>query len=126
MSFWAWLSYFANYTWLVLKTPVALTMWQHAYTYNSLLIIQETADTYGLLCLGLIFLSALIFARNSMFSVFMSPFTKSSPTDTPTDLKSNRTNRFKLLLPVTNAVTHLTLLLNRTLSSASARIRKFF
>jgi hypothetical protein len=61
-----------------------------------------------------------------MFSIFMFSSTSNSPTDAPQNSESTRTNRFKLLLPVTNTANHLTALLNRTLGSAAARIRKLF
>lgn len=40
------------------------------YSLNTLLVVQETADTFGLVCLALLFLSAQVLSRNIMFSAF--------------------------------------------------------
>ena len=49
MGLWAATLYHASFTSLSFQAPFSLTFWQHAYTLNALLIIQETADTFGLL-----------------------------------------------------------------------------
>ena len=42
------------------------------YSLNVLLVIQETADTFGVLCLVVLFISAQLLSRNFLFSVFLS------------------------------------------------------
>lgn len=64
------MTYHVTFTSTSLQAPAAVTIWQHAYTLNTLLIVQETADTFGLLCIGLLFTGAQIFSRNSVLSVF--------------------------------------------------------
>lgn len=70
MSLWAAVNYHFTFTSLSLKVPASLTFWHHAYTLNTLLTIQETADTFGLLCLGLLFVYAQLLSRNSMLAIF--------------------------------------------------------
>ena len=85
MGLWAATLYHASFTSLSFQAPLSLTFWQHAYTLNALLIIQETADTFGLLCLGLVFVGSQVFSRNSMLSVFLllqSPTLDSSSSST--------------------------------------------
>lgn len=72
MSLWALFCYYANYFWQVLWAPFSIALWQHIYTLPAVLILQEMADTYGLLCLGLLMLLGQILARNLMFSIFCS------------------------------------------------------
>jgi hypothetical protein len=71
----------------------SLTFWQHAYTLNALLIIQETADTFGLLCLGLLFVGSQLFSRNSMLSVFLLLQSSTLESSSTINLSPNNTKR---------------------------------
>ena len=94
MSLWAAIHYHFTFTSLSLQVPASLTLWHHAYTLNALLMIQETADTFGLLCLGLLFVYAQLLSRNSMLSIFTlfesSPETTSNASANPF-MVSNKT-----------------------------------
>jgi len=92
-------------------------MWQHTYTLNALLVIQETADTFGLLCLALLFLIAQVFARNSMFAIFLSKASNSLNRG-----ESAPVSRFRLLSLTSTA--RLSPALGKKLTYVVARLRQ--
>lgn len=93
MGLWAATLYHVSFTSLSFQAPFSLTFWQHAYTLNALLIIQETADTFGLLCLGLLFVGSQVFSRNSMLSVFLLLQSSTLESSSSTSLSPNNTKR---------------------------------
>lgn len=123
MSLWAWLTYSSTYAWVALKMPLSLTLWEHLYTLNSLLVIQETADTFGLVCLGFLFLSAQIFSRNFILSVFLLAPTQSSSMSMKSE-DSTKVNNVKTLSHTTTASSHLQNLLSSTLRSLRTQLRQ--
>ena len=46
-------------------------LWQNVYTTNTLLVIQEVADAFGLVLVSLVFILSQLISRNSMLSVFI-------------------------------------------------------
>ena len=123
MSLWAAIAYHVTFTTTSLQAPAAVTMWQHAYTLNTLLIVQETADTFGLLCIGLLFAGAQIFSRNSILSVFTMYTT---PTENPSALSLGTTstaNQTKGLSLHRTTWLHLRKLLTSPLVIAKRRLR---
>lgn len=121
MSLYAWSMYASSYSWTALKTPVSLTLWQHAYNLNALLVVQEMADTFGLLCLMMLFLASQLFARNYMFSIFLlSPRASSSVSPS---LNANSRNAVKPLTTTNSALTHLVSLLRSNFSLLSNQLR---
>lgn len=105
----------STYAWEALKLPFTITIWQHTYNMTPMLIIQETADAYGLLCVSIIFLSAQIFLRNSMLSVFLRSLNSSG--------KSSTDNRVKPLSTNTSAASQLLSLLASTISAIKSKMR---
>lgn len=81
MSLWAWITYTSLYISSALKVPFSLTIWQHFYNLNVLLVVQETADTFGFVCLTVLFLSAQLLSRNFMFSIFLTTASPSLDAD---------------------------------------------
>ena len=123
MSLWAAIAYHVTFTTTSLQAPAAVTMWQHAYTLNTLLIVQETADTFGLLCVGILFAGAQIFSRNSILSVFTMYTT---PTENPSALSLGTTstaNQTKGLSLHRTTWLHLRKLLTSPLVIAKRRLR---
>ena len=90
MSFSAWLYYSYTYAISALKLPLSLTLWQHVYSLNMLFVVQETADAFGLLLLGLLCLSAQLFSRNYMFSIFTLASNKESTLGLTSSAKANK------------------------------------
>ena len=68
VSFLVWPSYFLMYLSHVLQLPLSLTLWQHAFLLNPFLVVQETVDTFGLVCLGFVFVGASMFTWNMLFT----------------------------------------------------------
>jgi hypothetical protein len=93
------------------KAPISIALVQYAHTSQLLLIVQETADTFGLLCLGVIFVGYQIFVRNSTFAVFHLYSTSSTST--------TNSNSAKLFVQSVTALSHL----RRSTSSTLERIR---
>lgn len=104
-----------SYAWAALKLPFTITVWQHSYNMTPLLIIQETADAYGLLCVSVIFLSAQIFSRNSMLSIFLRSLTNSN--------RNSADNQVKPLSTNTSAATQLLYLLASSISMIKSKMR---
>ena len=123
MSLWAWLAYSYSYTLMAVKMPLSLTFWQHFYSLNVLLIIQETADTFGLVCLGLLFLSAHIFSRNFMFSIFTNFSNKTSTLGFSKHSADSTPNNLKLLSSTASAANHLRPLLNASYKLLYSKIK---
>lgn len=100
--------------------PLSLTLWQHLYSLNALLVVQEMADTFGLLCLLALFLSAQLLARNYMFSIFIiSPRPSSDELSSP----SQSSNNVKPLLVYSSTLSHLNNLLKINLALLKAQLR---
>lgn len=123
MSLWAWLTYSSTYAWVALKMPLSLTLWQHLYSLNVLLIVQETADTFGLVCLGVLFLSSQLLSRNFMFSVFLLS-TDTSLSNTALKGTSQTPNTVKSLTPSASMWPHLRSVLAPKLTNLRSRLRK--
>ena len=123
MSLWAWLTYSTSYSWLVIKMPLSLTLWQHAYSLNMLLVVQETADTFGLLCLLVLFLSSQLLSRNYMLSVFnlsSQAATYEISSGTATTVNSNSVKSLSL---TSSTFQHLTNLLRSNLTTLKSTLR---
>ena len=123
MSLWAWLTYSSTYAWVAVKMPLSLTLWEHLYTLNSLLIVQETADTFGLVCLGFLFLSAQVFSRNFVLSVFMLSPSSSSNSSVNAD-KMPAANNVKTLSHSTTSLSQLQYLLTSSSQALRDRLRQ--
>ena len=121
MSLWAWLTYSSTYAWIALKAPFSLTLWQHFYNLNVLFVVQETADTFGLVCLGVLFLSAQLLSRNFMFSVYTLAPSASTLGDAAKSPSSYNTP--KRLSILTTSLQHLQTLLRSTSSELQDGIR---
>jgi len=86
--------------------PLSLTLWEHIYALVPFLIVQETADTFGLVCIGLLFLSAQIFSRNLALSVFKLSATTSNSTSSQSET-TPATNNVKALPHTATSVSKL-------------------
>lgn len=92
------------------------------YTLNSLLIVQETADTFGLVCLGFLFLSAQVFSRNFVLSIF-SLYPASGQPITSKSSTGQSLNNVKSLSHTSTSTTHLQTLLTSSARSLRNKLR---
>lgn len=124
MSLWAWLTYSSLYTWTMLKAPLSISLWQHLYSLNVLLVIQETADTFGLVCLSILFLSAQILSRNFMFSIFLLAPSSSLTSDNSarSDNASYTSNRVSILTKNSSSLPFLKTLLTSSIKALKDRL----
>lgn len=107
MSLWAWLSYSYTYSFAVIKAPFSLNFWQQTYNLNSLLVVQEMADTFGLLTVAVLLISAQLLARNYMFSIFTLRSNQwSYPNNTDSKFKSY-SNTIKPLTTINSTLSYL-------------------
>ena len=125
MSLWAWIVYSFSYLTTVIKAPLSLTIWQHTYSLNVVLVVQETADTFGVLCLGLLFLSSQIFARNFMLSVFTlkTPNSDQTSSDSSVVAKTATQNNVKELTLLSTSLVHFSTLLSPKLNKLKSKLK---
>ena len=83
--------------------------------------MQETADTFGLVCLGVLFLSAQLLSRNFMFSVYTLAPSASTLGDSAKSPSSFNTP--KRLSIATTSLQHLQSLLRTTSSELRLGIK---
>lgn len=107
MGLWAWIIYSYNYMWSTLIVPFSLMWWQNIYLVNTLFVIQEIADTFGLLLILMLLLLGQLIARNSLLSIFLS-FTQKNVTNSEQNLYSRvRTTSLQTFLVSTISHRHL-------------------
>lgn len=70
MGLWAWFIYTYNYIIATFVAPFSLMLWQNAYLTNTLFVIQEVTDTFGLILISILFLLNQLLSRNSMLYIF--------------------------------------------------------
>ena len=88
-----------------------------------LLVVQETADTFGLLCLLVLFLSSQLLSRNYMLSVFnLSSQAATYEISSGTTTKVN-SNSVKSLSLTSSTFQHLTNLLRSNLTTLKSTLR---
>ena len=123
MSLWAWVTYYSTYTWVVLKEPFAISLWQQLYNLNVILVVQETTDVFGLVCLGVLFLCAHHFYRNTMLAIMLlSP----KPNTLGDGIKTKDTplrNKITLLSTISSVSDSLKSLFTGTLKKMGNKIR---
>lgn len=104
--------------------PLSLTLWQHLYSLNALLVVQEMADTFGLLCLLTLFLAAQLLSRNYMLSVFLLSPTSTLGLNADSGTVSQSANRVKSLTLTSSTLSHLNAMLRSNLSTLRLSLRK--
>ena len=118
MGLWAWFIYSYNYLIATFIAPFSLILWQNAYLLNILFVIQEIADTFGLLLVTLLFLLGQLFARNSMLNVFLSTRFTSERQTNSNERNSLVRYHWPIMIVFTSSYNHM----NRLIQSISTRI----
>lgn len=88
------------------------------------MIVQETADAYGLLCLGVIFLLSQIFSRNYLLSSFRLFISNAKAGTSSKDSNPTPSNNVKGLSSVTTSLNQLRSLIGRPFSALTNFLRK--
>lgn len=116
MGLWAWFIYSYNYLISTFVAPFSLMLWQNAYLTNTLFVIQEVTDTFGLILISLLFILNQLFSRNSMLYIFLWS-DRSSSNRTEASLNQHKWNRnWQSLVGLSLSYDHVKFLSQTTLT----------
>lgn len=117
MGFWAWLIYSHAYLVATFISPLYLVLWQNVYLIHGLFVIQEIADTLGLILLLIFMLLTHLLVRNSMFCLFTN-------NTTVLQTSSQNKNHLQSLKILSSSYNHVLSLTQTSLSKLLCFIRQ--
>jgi hypothetical protein len=116
MGLWAWFVYTYNYLISTFVAPFSLMLWQNAYLANTLFVIQEVTDTFGLILISLLFILSQLFSRNSMLHIFLGPDLNSTTRAEASSNRHKRSYNWQSLFELSLSYNHLKFLSQTTLT----------